>query len=116
VDVIKYGNLEEQTRIEAIKSLYGAMGYPSVKGLMMDLVKYGNERKPVKLAAIKALSAGTGDSSVQSFLEDMMKYEKDTELRAAAIEAASPDMAALNEYFHLGYKIGNGGFFNPIEL
>ena len=116
IDVIKYGNEEELTRIEAIKSLFGAMGYPSVKGLMMDLVKYGNERKPVKLAALKALSAGTGDSGVQSFLEDMMKYEQDPELRAAAIEAASPDAASMNEYFHLSYKIGNGGFFNPIEL
>ena len=116
IDVIKYGNQEEQTRIEAIKSLYGAMGYSRVKELMIDLVKYGGERKPVKLAAIKALSGGTGDSSVQNFLEDMMKYERDPELRVAAIEAASPDMADLNEYFHLNYRIGNGGFFNPIEL
>lgn len=114
-DLLKYGNEEEATKVEAIKSLYGAMGYPRVKELMQDLAKNGAERKPVRLAAIKALSGGMGDSSVQRFLDDMIRYEKDTELRAAAIEAASPELADLREYFHLGYKIENGAYISPIE-
>ena len=44
-----------------------------------------------------------------------MRYERDQDLRAAAIQALSPDMRDIREYFHLPYKIENGGFFNPIE-
>ncbi|MBI4350302.1 MAG: HEAT repeat domain-containing protein [Elusimicrobia bacterium] len=114
-DLLKYGNEEEATKIEAIKSLYGAVGNYRVKDLLQDLAKSSNERKPVRLAAVKALSGATGDSSVQRFLDDMMRYENDTELRAAAIEAASPDIADLREYFHLGYRLENGGYVSPIE-
>lgn len=114
-ELIKYGNEEEATKIEAIKSLYGAMGYYRVKDLMQDLARNANERKPVRIAAIRALSGATGDSSVQRFLDEMIRYEKDTELRAAAIEAASPDIAGLREYFHLGYRLENGGYISPIE-
>jgi len=114
-DLIKYGNEEEATKLEAIKSLYGAVGNYRVKELMQDLAKSANERKPLRIAAIKALSGATGDSSVQRFLDETIRYEKDIELRAAAIEAASPDMAGLREYFHLGYKLENGGYISPIE-
>lgn len=114
-DLIKYGNEEEATKLEAIKSLYGAVGNYRVKELMQDLAKSANERKPLRIAAIKALSGATGDSSVQRFLDETIRFEKDIELRAAAIEAASPDMASLREYFHLGYKLENGGYISPIE-
>lgn len=114
-DLLRFGNEEESTRIEAIKSLYGAMGNPRVKDQLIDIVRNANERKPVRLAALKALSGATGDSRVQSFLEDMMRGERDTELRAGAIAAASPDMADIRDYFHLGYKLQNGAFVSPIE-
>jgi|GEM_PF-1349829 len=114
-ELVKYGNEDEATRIEAIKSLYGAVGNYRVKDMLQELARNANERKPVRLAAIKALSGASGDSSVQRFMEDLMSREKDQELRVAAIEAASPNMAALREYFHLGYKLENGGFISPIE-
>ncbi|MDO8805045.1 MAG: HEAT repeat domain-containing protein [Elusimicrobiota bacterium] len=114
-DLLKYGNEEEATKIEAIKSLYGAVGNYRVKDLLQDLARNSNERKPVRLVAIKALSGATGDSSVQRFIEDMVRNESDPELRVAAIEAASPNMADLREYFHLGYKLENGGYISPIE-
>ncbi len=114
-DLIKYGNEEEATKIEAIRSLYGAVGNSRVKDLMRELARNGNERKPVRIAAIRALSGATGDSSVQRFLDETILYERDTELRAAAIEAAAPDMAGLREYFHLGYRLENGGYISPIE-
>ncbi|MBU2573146.1 MAG: HEAT repeat domain-containing protein [Elusimicrobia bacterium] len=115
LDLLRYGNEEELTRIEAVKSLYGAMGYSRVKELMMDLVRNSNEKKPVKLAAIAALSGASGDSRVQNFLKDLMRYGADTEIKTAAIEAAAPNMAKIREYFHLGYKVENGGFVSPIE-
>ncbi len=114
-DLLRFGNEEESTRIEAVKSLYGAMGNYRVKDQIMDMVRNANERKPVRLAALKALSGAAGDSRVQSFLEDLMRSERDTELRAGAIEAASPDMAEMRDYFHLGYKLQNGSFVSPIE-
>lgn len=113
--LVRYGNEEEAVRIEAIKSLYGAMGDYRVKELMQDLARNAEESKPVRIAAIKALSGAIGDSAVQSFINDLIRHEKDAELRAAAIEAASPDMAGLREYFHLGYKLENGVFVSPIE-
>ncbi len=113
-DLVKYGNEEENTRIEAIVSLYGAVGNYRVRELLLDLAKDANERKPVRLAAIKALS-GAADSSIQRFLDDTIRSERDQELRAAAIEAASPDLADLKIYFHLGYKLENGVYISPIE-
>lgn len=115
MDLLKYGNEEEATRIEAVKSLYSAMGNYRVSELMIDLVRNTSERKPVRLAAVKALSGAIGNSRVQSLLDDMMRSENDTELRTAAIQAASPDMADLKDYFHLGYKLQNGVFVSPIE-
>lgn len=112
--LVKYGNEEELTRIEAVKSLYSVAGNARVRDLLKDLIRDGNERKPVRLTAIKALSGALGDSSVQRFLEDLIHDERDPELRVAAIEAAAPDMAALREYFHLGYKLENGGYISPI--
>lgn len=114
IDLIKYGSEEEATRIEAVKSLYGAVGNSRVRDLLIDVSKNANERKPVRLAAIKALS-GAPDSNVQRFIDDLMRSERDLELRAAAIEAASPDTADLREYFHLGYRLENGGYISPIE-
>ena len=113
-DLVKYGNEEEAVKIEAIKSLYGATGNFRVKDLLQDLARNSNERKPVRLVAIKALS-GSGDSSVQRFFQDLIRYEQDPDLRVAAIEAAAPNMAELREYFHLGYKLENGGYVSPIE-
>lgn len=114
-DLLKYGNEEEATRIEAIKSLYGAMGHYDVKDLMTDLVKNSSERKPVRLAAIFALSAANGDSRVKDLLEDLSERASDPDLRVAAIEALSPDMTKVREYFHLGYRLDNGGFVSPID-
>ena len=114
-ELVKYGNEEEAAKIEAIKSLYGALGNYRVKDMLQDLAKNSSECKPLRLVAIKALSGATGDSSVQRFLEDLVRYEKDQELRVAAIEASAPNLAALREYFHLGYKLENGGYVSPIE-
>jgi len=108
------GGEEEATRIEAVKSLYGAAGYPRVKRLFVELVKNGEEGKPVRLAALKALSS-TQDSSVQRLIEELSRSESDPELRAAAVAAAEPDQAELREYFHLGYRLQNGGYVSPIE-
>ncbi|KAF0124204.1 MAG: hypothetical protein FD189_2531 [Elusimicrobia bacterium] len=114
-DVLRSRNEEEPTRVEALKSLYNAMGHYRVKDLMTDLVRDSNERKPVRLAAIKALSGANNDSRVKSLLEDIMERSSDTEFRLAAIEALSPDLADIREYFHLPYKLENGGFVSPIE-
>lgn len=115
MDLVKYGNEEEATRIEAVKSLYSAMGNSRVTDLMIDLVRNTSERKPVRLVAVRALSGAVGNSRVQSLLDDMMRSENDTELRAAAIQAAAPDMADIRDYFHLGYKLQNGAYVSPIE-
>jgi hypothetical protein len=108
------GNEEESTRVEAVKSLYGAAGYPRVKRLFVELVSDGFERKPVRLAALKALSS-TQDSSVQRFIAELSRSERDPELRAAAVAAAEPDQADLRDYFHLGYTLQSGGYVSPIE-
>lgn len=115
VDLIKYGSEEEATKVEALKSLYGAMGSYEVRDLVIDLAKNTRALKPLRLTAIKALSASSGDSAVRSLLEDLIRREKDPLVRAAAIEASSPDMAAVREYFHLGYNLQNGGYVSPIE-
>lgn len=115
IDLVKYGNEEEAARVVAIKSLYGAMGHYRVKDLALDLAKSGNEPRAVRLAAIKALSAANGDSSVKSFLDDMIRREADAQLRAAAIWASAPDLMEVREFFHLGYKLENGGYVSPIE-
>jgi len=114
-DLVKYGNEEELTRVEAVKSLYRTAGNARVRDLLKDLVNNDSERKQVRLVAIKALSGAQGDSSVQRFLEELIHNERDPELRVAAIEAAAPDLTALREYFHLGYKLENGAYVSPIE-
>lgn len=115
MDLVRSGNQEDPVRIEAMKSLYGAMGNSRVKDEIMDIARDGREEKPVRLTAIKALSASNGDSRVKDLLEDMMRTGQDLDLRAAAIEAAAPNMAEIREYFHLGYRIENGIFISPIE-
>lgn len=115
IDLVKYGNEEEAVRVEAIKSLYGAMGHYRVKDLVLDLAKNGNETKAVRLTAMKALSAVNGDSWVKSFLDDTLRREADTQLRAAAVWASSPDPMEVREFFHLGYLLQNGGYVSPIE-
>ena len=112
VDIVK-GKEEDAARIEAIKSLYGAVGNYSVRDLFQDLAKDTRESKPVRIAAIKALS-GAG-SIVQSFLKEMIDHETDSEIKVAAIEASSPDMAAIRVYFHLGYQLADGTHVSPIE-
>lgn len=115
VDLLRYGSESDAVKIEAIKSLYSAAGNSRVKDQLTEIVKYKRESKPVQLAAIKALSAANGDSRVRDLLEDIMERDSDVELRTAAIEAASPDMSVMREYFHLGYKLENGGYVSPIE-
>ncbi|MEW5906226.1 MAG: HEAT repeat domain-containing protein [Elusimicrobiota bacterium] len=113
--LLRYGNEDEETRIEAIKSLYNAMGHYRVRDLMMELVKNSGERKPVRLAAIKALSGANGDPRVRDLLEDIMERSSDTDLRLAAIEAASPNPADIRDYFHLPYKLENGVVVSPLD-
>lgn len=115
IGLLKYGNEDELVKVEAIKSLYGAAGNYNVKELLQDIVESASQAKPVRLAALKALSGAAGDSSVQRFIEDVVRSERDQDLRVAAVEAASPDTAGLREFFHLGYRIENGGFVSPIE-
>lgn len=114
-DVLRSRNEEEATRLEALKSLYNAMGHYRVRDLMMDIVRDSNERKPVRLAAIKALSGANNDSRVKRLLEDIMERSSDTDLRLAAIDAASPDLADIREYFHLPYRLENGGSVSPLD-
>ncbi|PIS47092.1 MAG: hypothetical protein COT17_05240 [Elusimicrobia bacterium CG08_land_8_20_14_0_20_51_18] len=106
---------EEATRIEAIKSLYNGLGHFDAKDKITEIAKDQTERKPVRLIAIKALSSVNNDSRVKRFLEETMEYEKDLDLRVAAMWALSPERSEINELFHLGYKIENGPFVNPIE-
>lgn len=114
-DVLRSGKEEEETRIEALKSLYNAMGHYRVRDLVMDLVTDRNERMPVRLAAVKALSGANNDSRVKRLLEDIMERSEDTGLRLAAIDAASPDLADIREYFHLPYRLDNGILVSPLD-
>lgn len=116
INVLKYGNEEEATRIEAIKSLYSGLTsqYKAVD-LMKEIFRDAREKKPVRLAALKALSGASNDSSVQSFLEDIVRNERDQDLRAAAVDAMSPDLTTLREFFHLPYKLEHGFIVSPIE-
>lgn len=116
LDIIKNKTTgEEAIRIEAIKSLYSGMHDYRAKETIIDIVKDKNEKKAVRLTALKALSAVNRDSRVRDLLEDMIRYEKDEELKVGAIEASSPKQSDIVEFFHLGYKIENGAFVNPIE-
>lgn len=116
-NLLKYGNEDEATKVEAIKSLYNGLALQSgIVDLFKGIAKgYGNESKPVRIAALKALSGASNHSSVQSFLEDIVRHENDQELRAAAVAAMSPDMATLRDFFHLPIKLEHGGFLSPIE-
>ena len=116
VNVLRSANEDEATRIEAIKSLYSGLTsqYRAVD-LMKELVRDIREKRPVRLAALKALSGASNDSSVQSFLEDIVRNERDQDLRAAAVDAMSPDMTSLREFFHLPYKLEHGFIVSPIE-
>ncbi|HBA60270.1 MAG TPA: hypothetical protein DCZ92_05550 [Elusimicrobia bacterium] len=115
VSLIKYGNEDEATRVEAIKSLFGSVVNYNIKDLFKDLARSASEKKAVRLAAIKALAGAANDYAVQDLLKDMIRSERDAELRVAAVNAANPDMNELREYFHLGYRLENGVFVNPIE-
>lgn len=115
LDIIKNKTEEEVMRIEAIKSLYPGIHDYRAKETIIDIVRDKNEKKSVRLTALKALSAVNGDSRVRDLLEDMIRYEKDEEFKVGAIEASSPKQSDINEFFHLGYKIENGAYVNPIE-
>lgn len=104
----------EADRIEALKSLYPAVGYPRVKNLYRSLAADAKIAKRVRLVSIKALS-GARDSSVERLLEDLVRTESDGELRAAAVAALEPDEAELRGYFHLGYRAQSGVYVSPIE-
>lgn len=114
-DLIKYGNEEEAVRVEAIKSLFAVVGNYNIKDLFKDLLHNASEKKAVRLVALKALSGVANDYAVQNIFNDIIRYERDAELRVAAVAASNPDIAELREYFHLGYRLQNGGFVSPIE-
>lgn len=118
LDLAKARLEDDTVRVEAIKSLYSAVPNWNVKDELTDMAKDRAERKPVRLAAIRALSAVSMDSSVKSLLQDFIRYEQDSEVRVAAVWAASPDFAEVREYFHLAYRLNNnpyGPLVNPIE-
>ncbi|MBI4351729.1 MAG: HEAT repeat domain-containing protein [Elusimicrobia bacterium] len=114
-ELLSYGNEEESVRIEAIKSLYNGIGYPAPRELMLSIARDTSETKQVRSAALLALSGAAGYSSVRDLFETMIRYETDPELRAVAVEASSPSLEKIREYFHLGYNAVSGGFMNPIE-
>lgn len=113
--LLRSGKEAEAVRIETIKSLYSGIYHRAAQDLVIDRIGDAAETKPVRLAALLSLSGAAGDSRVRNFLEAMLREETDPELRAAAVEASSPAPGKIREYFHLGYKVENGGFVNPIE-
>ncbi|MBI4655917.1 MAG: hypothetical protein HY746_04115 [Elusimicrobia bacterium] len=115
VDMLKYNREDDATRIETIKSLYLAMGHYEAKNLMLDIVKDTRQDKQIRITALKALSGARGDSNVERFIEDTIRYERDEDLRVTAIEITHNNVIKIREFFHLGYKLENGGYINPIE-
>lgn len=115
VSTLVYGKEDEATKIEALKSLYSGMNHHEVQDVVMGLARDNSEAKPVRLAALLTLSGAAGYSRVQDFLEAVLRGEKDPDLRAAALEASSPTLQRVREYFHLSYPMQAGGYINPIE-
>lgn len=116
-DIIKYGNAPNYIKTECVKSLYLAMGRYRVRDLVMDIAKYktSGEDRELRKTAIFALSGAIGHSRVKRFLEDLVEDSRDMEIRETALEALAEDRFKINEFFHLNYKLENGGYFNPIE-
>ncbi len=118
LDLLKYGNDKNSVKIEAVKSLYGAMGNSRVKDVVLDIAKYktSDSHKDLRKTAITALSTVNGQSRVKSLLEDLYKYNNDDEIRAVALEAAvGLNQFKRNDFFHLSYRLENGGAYNPLE-
>ncbi|HBB66251.1 MAG TPA: hypothetical protein DCZ93_02905 [Elusimicrobia bacterium] len=116
-DLLKYGDEDEETKAETIKSLYRALPGSDVKDLVFDIARdrSGSQPKAVRLPAILALAAVSHDQRVRDVLEEIAERSSDQDLRLAAIEALSQDMRRIQEYFHLGFRTQNQGFISPIE-
>lgn len=104
--------LDAGLRLEAVKSLYGAMVYSEISRGMIRLAYDVGQPKDLRLAAILALSAVTG-SEVSRAIEGLLR-DPDPGIRAAAVQAAGGLSEELRRFFHLGYKL-NDRYVSPIE-
>lgn len=101
-------------RVEAIKSLYGAMGHSAVRYDAVRLALNASAPAELRKPAILLLSWG-GDYQTKQALERLVRTEKDPELRAAAIAALNPSDEAIARYFHLARRTQDGALLDPLE-
>lgn len=101
-------------RVEAIKSLYGAIGYSDIRRTMIQIATYEKTPRELRIPSILVLSGARG-TEIKRALERLMRHP-DPVIRSTAVKAAAgSDSREIRDYFHLGYKIENGTYVSPIE-
>lgn len=98
----------EAARVEALKSLYGTMGYSDVRDAAYDLARGANSPAAVREAAI-LLHSNRVTSSQRDLLEEIATRDRDPRMRRAAILAlGNPRAEEIWTYFHLVRRDHNG--------
>lgn len=99
---------DDFTRVEALKSSYGLMGYSDTRDAVYDLARNPNTASAVRRAAI-LLHSNRVNSSQKDMLEDIARSDRDPAMRTAAIIAlGNPRSDELMTYFHLVRRDRNG--------
>jgi hypothetical protein len=101
-------------RLEALKSLYAALGDWNLRDAVLRLAQDFGTAQAVRETSILALTAINQDWTVKDYLQRESQEERNSVLRTAAIRALAngPDLE-LVRYFHLSYYLGR--FIDPLE-
>lgn len=103
-------------RIEALKSLYGAVrDHLEVKGLARDIARSSSEHAAVRFTAILALSAASGEPDVRNLLTEIAGGDPDARLRRAAVVALDPYNDEIFVHFHLPRRTPGGHYIDPLD-
>lgn len=101
-------------RLEAVKSLFGAMNIESVRAAMLRLAQAEGEDLRLRYGAILILITRRGDHDVRRALESLEQDEPLPALRAAAVHALyRPIDHEIAEFFHLAF-VPPGHWRDPI--
>ena len=105
---------DTQERIEAVKSLYQAVRLYAVRVDIVNVAKNPAEPKELRIPAIMALYRAKEMWEAYDAL-NKLSQDSDSDIHVAALKGEYGDPQDMQIYFHLSYRLANGGIVGPLD-